>query len=139
MSLIIAAVLFGLGFAYLATQNTAGIALRAGPYLFSGVPIYLVVFLSLLAGLIIAWAFSSVGWVSSAMQLRAKDNRIRETESTMDDLQKKIDDLKTENRRLRGEVDESHTVRVPEHETADEKHAPNLLDKLRNSVRENYS
>lgn len=131
MSLLIAAVLFGLGFAYLATQNTTGVTLQAGGYALIGIPLYLVVLGSLLVGLFMAFFMSSVGWISSAMTIRGKENRIRQTEGEADTLRQQIHKLELENSRLKGE----HKI-VEREDHDDEVVTPrrNFFDRFRNST-----
>lgn len=102
MGILIAAILFGLGFTLLSLQNTAVVTLHAGGYMFF-VPVFLLVLGSLLVGLFIAWFLSAIGWISSAFTMHAKDTQIRRTEGEVNSLQKRIHELEIENSRLRGE------------------------------------
>lgn len=129
MTLLITAVLFGLGFAYLATQNTLGVTLNAGGYMFPNIPVYIVVLGSLLVGLFLAWFFSSIGWVSSFMTIRHKDSKIKQTENQIAKLENRVQELELENAELQNETP---TV-VTEEETVTREHRPGLLDRLRHA------
>lgn len=130
MSILIAAILFGLGFAYFATQNTDGVTLKAGGYVLPAIPAYLVILSSLLIGLIIAWILSSISWVSSMMTIRGKDSKIRHTETTVNKLESKIRELELENSKLRGEkTGISQTDRTITRETP----RRNFFDKFRDT------
>ncbi len=122
MGLLIAAVLFGLGFTLLAIQNTLSVPLYAGGYVFY-VPVFLIVLGTLLIGLFIAWLLSAIGWISNSITLRRKDSAIRETHNTIDHLQARVKDLEAENSRLKGE---KHVIE----EHIDEK-KPGFFDKFR--------
>lgn len=103
MSELIIAVLFGLGLAYFATQNTMTVPISLGVYQFFGVPLYLVAFGSLLAGLLIAWVIHLVGTLGFLVSLRNRDAKIREREFEMDNMKRKIRALEMENLQLKGD------------------------------------
>ncbi len=124
MSLLITAVLFGLWFAYIATQNTAGIALHFGGYSFQNIPVYGVLLGSFLVGLFVSWFLSAIGWVSSALTIRGKDSRINAAEKTIATLKKQIHDLEIENTELKTENHQEHQEDLPERK-------PGILNPLR--------
>jgi len=129
MTLLITAVLFAFGFAYLATQNTLGVTLNAGGYIFPNIPVYIVVLGSLLVGLFLAWFLSSIGWVSSFMTIRHKDSKIKQTENQITKLEKRVQELELENAELQNETP---TV-VTDDETLTGEKRPSLLHRLRHA------
>lgn len=124
MSLLITAVLFGLWFAYIATQNTAGLTLHFGGYSFRNIPVYGVLLGSFLVGLFVSWFLSAIGWVSSALTIRGKDSRINQAEKTITSLKRQIHDLEIENTVLKEESRRKPEVRISERK-------PDILDHLR--------
>jgi uncharacterized integral membrane protein len=103
MLTLIAAIVFGLAFGLFATSNTDYTTLRFGAYVLPQIPIYMVVFGSLLIGLLAAWLLSSLEQISSWMTLNQQTHRIRQSESAIQSLQSKIHQLEIENSRLKGE------------------------------------
>lgn len=102
MLALIVIVLFGLGFAYFSTLNTAVISVNfLGTLLI--VPLYGLVLGSLLLGVVVSWILSLFDWASSAWALKKSESKIKESEESLDSLRKKIHDLELENARLRGE------------------------------------
>lgn len=132
MFLLLLLVIFGLGFSYLATQNTMGVNLQLYNQTLTGVPLYIVALGSLLVGFFIAWIVSLIDWASSAMTMHSKDSAIHRNERTIMSLQEKVRDLELENARLRGETDEE----VEPEKISREEHrpAPNLFDRLRHRL-----
>lgn len=101
MGIFIAAILFGMGFAFLALQNTSVVSLRAGTYVFTS-PLFAVVLGSLLVGLFLAWILSALGWISNSMF--HKRHTIEEnSERTIDTLETRVRELEFENERLHRE------------------------------------
>lgn len=109
MGIFIAAVLLGIGFTLFSIQNSAGVTLNAGGYLFPGVPIFLVVLGSLLLGLLIAWFLSAIGWISNSLTMQQKNSKIKEATGTVRSLEARIKDLEIENARLKAESPHSKT------------------------------
>ena len=103
MSTLILMVIFGVWFAWLATQNTVGTTLRIGSYELTNIPLYLIALGSLLLGLLISWIINTLDWISSALTIKSKEGRIAQTEREIDNLQTQIRSLELENARLRGE------------------------------------
>lgn len=131
MGILIAAVLFGIGFALLAVQNTSAIPLRAGGYEFY-VPVFLTVLGSLLVGLFISWLLSAVGWISSAFTIHQKDSRIKDYEGVISKQQDQIHALEVEISRFKGEKLITDKTQV-NHAHDDKDHAPkrSFFDRFR--------
>lgn len=102
MSLLIIAIVFGLGFTLLAIQNTAFVVVQLAGYAWT-IPLYIVMFGSLLVGLLIAWLFNLIDWASSTLTLHGKDAQIKKEHQTVETLEKEVHRLEVENARLRGE------------------------------------
>jgi uncharacterized membrane protein (DUF106 family) len=132
MPALILLVIFGLGTAYFATQNTGNVHVLFGNYLISGVPIYVVVIISILFGVFISWLISLVDSFSAFNTIHSKDSEIRKAQKTIEVLQEEKHNLEIENIRLKGEG------RVTEHIVEDEKeraksYKPSFFQNLRHS------
>ncbi len=103
MSSLIAAVLVGVGFAYFATQNTVGVTLQFGHYFFYSVPIYIVALGALLIGLILAWIIYLVRTTAFALTLFGKNNQIKASQKTVEQLELRIKNLEVENAELKAQ------------------------------------
>lgn len=114
MLTLIVIVLFGLGFAFLATQNTAAATVNILGYTWT-MPMYLLVFGSLLLGFFISWIVSSVSTLGTWFSLQGKNSKIRQREQTVSQLENRIKDLELENARLQGrsEVTPTEIVERP--------------------------
>lgn len=103
MFALILLIIFGLGVAFFATQNTGLVHIVIANYLITGVPLYIIVVGSLLLGVFISWLVSLVDWLSSTIALRWKDAQTNRSDKRMQELQQQVYDLEVENARLKGE------------------------------------
>ncbi len=101
MLTLIVIVLFGLGFAFLATQNTANATFNVLGYTWT-LPMYLIAFGALLIGFFISWIVSSISALGTWFNLHGKDSKIRESQHTVEQLEGKIRELELENAKLEG-------------------------------------
>lgn len=93
-----------LGFGVFATQNTQSITITFANYTISQVPLYIVLGVSLLIGLIVSSIGNLPNVFSAAMRMRGKEHAIKSGKSTINQLEKKIDQLEAENTRLKDEI-----------------------------------
>ncbi len=105
MSTLIIIVLYGLAFAYFATQNTAGVVVKLGDYIWT-LPLYVVAFGSLLAGLLVSWIISVINSLLDWSEGRKMETAYQDTRQTVYDLSKRVHDLELENTHLRTLVNE---------------------------------
>ncbi len=96
MIVLLIALLFGVGFAYLATQNTSGVTLTIVNYVFHNIPLYLIVLVSLIIGVTITLILSAVHELSTFFILRKKENAIKELKKTLAELIKRVHQLELE-------------------------------------------
>ena len=94
--------ILALAFGYFATQNTLSIPITLANYKLPNVPLYIVIGVTLLLGLSFSWLMSLLNSFSTAMKLRGKDNTIKGSEKTINDLTKQVNQLEIENARLKG-------------------------------------
>ena len=97
MLVLIFAIIFGLGLAFFATQNTNGVTITLANYPLTNTPLWVIVVVSILVGIICASFFNVVNIISSALRLHGKDTRIK-------DAGKTITELKKENQALSAEI-----------------------------------
>ncbi len=93
-------VIFGLGMASFATQNTGVAHIVIANFLVPGVPLYVIVIGSMLLGIFISWLMSIIDTISSTLSIRDKDAKLKEAFKTIDALKKENDNLSNENTRL---------------------------------------
>ncbi|HWP58474.1 MAG TPA: LapA family protein [Candidatus Acidoferrales bacterium] len=101
MFVLILGVIFGLGIAYFATQNTTPVTIHFANYMLEQVPLYLVIVGSLFAGLLIAWILYVARCVSSRVAIYEKDTAVRRARQTAADLEQRVRELEAENERLK--------------------------------------
>ncbi len=100
---LILLIVFGLGMAVFATQNTHTASIVLANYRFDQIPTYLVVVLSMLFGIFVSWLLSLVSTVSSSLTIHGKDGQIKDAKRKIADLQKQVHTMEVENARLAGE------------------------------------
>lgn len=123
--------IFGLGIAYFTAQNTHGVTVILANYPLTGVPMYLIVIVSLLIGLFFGWIMNLMQSISSGFAIRGKEHIIKKTHDEVARLQTRVHELETENVELHGEHHEPHIKPEPTYETS--VYRPSILTRLRNS------
>ncbi|HZQ29959.1 MAG TPA: lipopolysaccharide assembly protein LapA domain-containing protein [Patescibacteria group bacterium] len=103
MFALIVLVVFGIGVAYFATQNTQATSITLLSYHVRSVPLYLVVLGSLLLGFVVSWLLSLVGVISSALKIHGRDSTIKDSNKQIAELTKRVHQAELENERLKGE------------------------------------
>ncbi len=104
MASLLLAVIIGTGFAVVATQNTANVAVHLGNYTWSHIPLYAIAIGSLFVGLVIAFLLSIFDWAASSLSLHRKEVRAQKAETTIAQLQTKIKDLEDRNTELKAKL-----------------------------------
>jgi uncharacterized integral membrane protein len=117
MILVILLLIFGILAALFAVQNTAHVAVSLFGYTLSDVPVYLIMFVSLLAGILVSSIFNISNIISSSLTIHGKNAKIKKSKGTMDDQDKYIRKLELENAKLKGR-DEKNEERTPFTNTA---------------------
>lgn len=109
MSTLIILIIFGLGMAYFATQNTGLIHITIANFYSGGIPLYIVVVGAMLLGIFISWLISLVNSVTASFKMRRIYAEIRDANRTIEELTKKNTDLLKENAFLKKEHEEQVT------------------------------
>lgn len=104
MFALIVLVIFGIGVAFFATENTQVVSITLARYPFTGIPLYLIVLGSLLLGFVVSWLISLVDVISSALKIHGKDSAIKDGNKQIVELNKKLRELELENERLKAEA-----------------------------------
>lgn len=100
MTSLILIVIFGIGFALFATQNTASVTVQLASYVFN-LSLYIVVFGALLVGLLISWVISTVDSVANWITLSGRESQLHQTQRTVENLENRIHELELENTQLK--------------------------------------
>src|ERR1700689_574734 len=109
MSTLIILVVFSLGVAYFATQNTGIVHITLANFFTGGIPLYIVVIGSMLLGIFISWLISIVNYIFSTVKILGKEAKLKDAYRTIETLNKDNNDLLLENARLKGEKDSALT------------------------------
>ncbi len=96
------ALLIGLTFSFFALENGQAVNLQFGENILSGVPLYAVILVSMLAGVALSLLISLEDHITTAITLFGKDRKIKSTENAIIRLENRIRELEAENARLRG-------------------------------------
>ncbi len=128
MLALIILVVFGLGMAFFATQNTNLASIRIGNYLISAVPMYIIVILSLLLGFFISFLISLADRITAYFAIHGKDSALQNASKTIANLEKEKQRLEIEIARLKGQKIEEITSPHDEHITR-----PSFLSRLKHS------
>ena len=103
MFALIILVIFGIGVAFFATQNTQAISITVANYPLTGIPLYLIVLGSLLLGFLVSWILSFFDVISSALKIHRKESTIKDANKQISELTKRVHQLELENERLKAE------------------------------------
>lgn len=101
MFTLIFAVVFGLALSFFALQNTNRVTITLANIPFSDVPLWVIIVVSVLTGLIFASYFNVINIVTSAFRLRTKDNAIKGADNEIRKLSDENKRLSEENERLK--------------------------------------
>lgn len=97
---VVLAVIFG----YFATQNTQPVSITLIGATVSQIPLYLILGVTLVVGLLFSWLISLIDVFTASMRIRGKEHTIKDAKASIQDLKKKIQDLEVENAKLAGEL-----------------------------------
>ena len=108
MLTLILILIFGSGMAYLAFQNSTNVTLVFLNYTFPGVSLFFVILGSMLVGVILAYIIQLANSISTAIAIRNKDHKIKESENNVTQLTKKTHQLELENESLKKDNPEAN-------------------------------
>ncbi|MGZ8423940.1 MAG: lipopolysaccharide assembly protein LapA domain-containing protein [Candidatus Binatia bacterium] len=113
MLVLLVAVISGIAIAYFGMQNVAPVTIRLNEYVWNDVPLYLVIFGSLLVGLVMAGILYFAKSISSKVTIYGKDRAMKKAKHTVTELEHRIRELEAEKARLETTV--SSPVVNPHH------------------------
>jgi uncharacterized integral membrane protein len=97
MATLIITLLFGLVIAFFATQNTQDLSLNFLNYTTPGVPAYVVIVGAVLLGLGFSWILNLINSIFNGLEMRGKENKIKDYKQENAELLKRIHQLELEN------------------------------------------
>ncbi|HEV2339216.1 MAG TPA: lipopolysaccharide assembly protein LapA domain-containing protein [Patescibacteria group bacterium] len=103
-------VLFSSLVAYFATQNTGTVTLYFASYVWTGIPLYLVILGALVTGLVFAWVFHLLFLISSTLTISGKNHALKALKQENLELTKKVHQLELENAKFTTRDGDSATV-----------------------------
>lgn len=106
MLALILIVIFGLGFGYFATQNTMPVSLYFMQYSLQGVPLYLVVLVSLAIGLLLTATIGIIKSWTAKFKISKKESELKKAEEEKTELTKRVHKLELENTKYKTELGE---------------------------------
>lgn len=92
-------------FGYFATQNTQPTTITFFSYTTSDVPLYIVIGIALLLGLLLSWMNALIDSIFTSMEIRGKENSIKNSKQTIHELTKQVNALEIENAKLKGKLE----------------------------------
>ena len=107
MFILIFAILAGVGLAFFAIQNTNGVTITFANIPLTDTPLWIIVVVSILIGLVCASYFNVLNLITSAFKLHGKDTTIKGADKTIVSLENEIQRLKVENASLTSKKDSS--------------------------------
>ena len=90
-----------IGYAIFATQNTTGIEINLGNYVIPNVPVYLVVLLPLLIGLLASYFIHVAYYLSLKLTIGEKEDELKKLREENADLTKEVHKLELENTKIK--------------------------------------
>lgn len=125
---LISVLIFGIAFAFFATQNVVPASISMGSLALSGIPMYLIILGSMLVGILAAAVISGMNSLSSFISLKRRERSLYEREKDIEELNEKVNLLEIENSKLKGQTD------VSKHHFDIEPEKRNLFDRLRHNL-----
>ena len=104
MMTLILIVVFSLVFGYFSTQNTELVTIHFGEYSTPGIPVYLVILVSIALGLLITTAVSMFKMLSASSKINQKDSELKKTKEEVVELTRQVHKLELEDTRLKTEM-----------------------------------
>ncbi len=93
-------------FAFFATQNTVPVSINFMGYTLSNIPLYLVVLIPLLVGLLLSFLLHLAKDLSSSLTISEEKGRVKNLKKELADVTKQAHKLEVENAKLKAETGE---------------------------------
>ncbi len=109
MITLILIVIFAAVYGYFATQNTFNVTVNFLRYTSKPLPLYLVILISIVVGVLITMIFNFIRWFTTNMKLSKKEKDLRKTQDEVNELTKTVHKLEIENTKLETELGKSES------------------------------
>ena len=101
MLALILMLVLGSGLVYISKFNFTPVAVNLGFIAFSEVPLFYVIVVSLVIGLLLSYLIHLVGEVSNSLRFRGKDKEIKKNKDEVLELAKRVHQLELENEKIK--------------------------------------
>lgn len=129
MMTLILTLVVALAVTFFAFQNTQTVNLHLAQFNFLQVPVFFVIIVSMLIGLLVSWVISSIQSVFIGFNLRGKNAAIRNANKDIVVLKQRVRELELENARFR------HKETPVEEENAhDQIERPSIFRRFRHAI-----
>lgn len=129
---IVLAILLGIGFTVVASQNPANISLSVFDTILT-MPLYLFGALSFLLGIFLSTLFHLFDFAGTATEINTRDTQLRNVAKTNENLQYQLQKLTDENMRLRNELGVERTALREERVENTKQGIRNFFSRIRHS------
>lgn len=109
MAVLLILIVFAIGAALFATQNTIQTSITFGQYTFQNLPVYLITLGALLVGIFVSAIVYLINSIMAGFSMRGTNGTLSSANKEIAELNKEIHQLELENTRLKtqlGEIDD---------------------------------
>lgn len=99
--MLVAAAILATLFAFFATQNTSTVTLNFGNYVLPNIPLYFVVLVSFLIGLLLAFTLHIIKDLSASLTISGERGKVKKLKGELTDVTKTAHQLEIENAKLK--------------------------------------
>jgi uncharacterized membrane protein YciS (DUF1049 family) len=98
-------ILLALILGYFATQNPQTISIKLANQTLPQIPLYIILGVTFLIGFAFSWIMSFFNSLASALKIRGKDHKIKDSKNTIHEMTKRVNQLELENAKLKKQID----------------------------------
>lgn len=107
---IILIIILSLAISFFSTMDASTVTLNFGYSTISGIPLFYVVFASIIIGTLLASVTTIVNLITSKLTIMGKNSDLKKSYKASDQLQGKVDKLEGEKSVLKEQLEDSKTV-----------------------------
>lgn len=100
---LILLLIVGSALAYISQDNLMPVSVHVGQYVFEGIPLFYVIMVSLITGLLLSYVINLTHAISGSWVLRGKNKKIEKGEDEVLELTKRVHQLELEKERLKND------------------------------------
>lgn len=101
MLALILMLVLGSGLVYISRFNYGDVSVNLGFYTFNGVPLFYVIVISLVIGLLLSYVIHMIGEISNTFRFRGKDREIKKNKEEVLELAKRVHQLELEKEKIK--------------------------------------